>query len=531
MREEKDVEAGEAARLQAKREANRKGLKDAVDAGAIPPGANPWFQKGWRRQQQRLAAEDYEQQLHAAYAQSDVKNSDDPEALGSFVDGFTQKYIEDRQLSEAGGSDFNQVFVPMMQQAQHGLYNIHTTQRIQKIEQEVEQNTQKEIGNSLTDHFLNGTPIEAVGSKISSVLEEQYKNGLDGTKANKLAVDAITANAVENLDPSMLDALDHIKTGSGNLGDITYAKDQRRQAEAQIYSLYHQRREADQAKAKLEQEKATQAIYSSATKKLLADPTADISDELKGLSDINPEKVETVQNWKQAAINNINKQTPDNPQAALPLQAKVYAGAATSDDIMDEWSRGNISYETAQKLIGDVDKARDFRNPTRDGVIVDMAKNLEGAIRGNQFDFDGSKGVKAARASAAFYQGVFKFGQAHPNALQSEINAEAQKLQEQLFKLYMPDEAKDSTATGMNPENAGLVAPEAVDWQSQVIYDKPSLAKDLAEFQATQGKSGRLVALAARWGTDPLTLAKAQRALLDKPTAQPSTSPEPPKGK
>jgi hypothetical protein len=234
----KQRSAGEQEILAQKHLQTRKALGEAVRSGKIPAASNPAFLEGMRRQVYRIEAEQYDQALRKAYAESNSRNEDD---ITSFMSGFTSKYIEGLG-GDPTDPELAKIFTPAMEASQSNLLNRHRAERDRVVELQAEENTDREIGLTLermrgdSGFILGATSTkQAYASKIHGIVQMHYENGMSGTRANEIMAQAIARKAIEENDTEYLELLDMIPTGTGTLGQIGRVKDIRRATEQSIW--------------------------------------------------------------------------------------------------------------------------------------------------------------------------------------------------------------------------------------------------------------------------------------------------------
>ena len=496
---------------------NQAAFKKAVDAGEIPRAASPWFQKARRLQQQRLAAEEYTSSLNTAYASSNLQNFDDPQALRDFASSFTSTYVKERKLDE-DEREFTQVFAPAAANAQANLLSRHATQRMAAIEQEVTENTEREVGLMIqNDLDANGEVGAGTAERISATVNEMYLNGLSGTVTNDVVAKAVIREAEERGDSSILDLLDQVPSGSGMVGQVGRVRDLRKAAEARIWQATHERQATDVKMAKVHAEQETKKIQSTAIQKLIESPNADIKPELSALAALDPNEVNSLRSFRAAWIGDQDKRTEMAYEAAF-ISNKVNAGDATFKEIQDAYSAGDINQDTFKKLAADLPKAQQMRGPLGNPLIKETHFSLAKIITGDApHDPKSAVGVLALQAQGQFLATMTEFME-KPHT-QMELLKAVAEARDNIQKAYVPDALKAAGERKLNPDMAMIYGPEEVDWKTTAIYETPDdLIKDIKEYKATG--AGRLATVLGRFGVGVKEFVAAQDAALVRRKAQ-----------
>ncbi len=444
MKVEEYIQEGEkASLLQGSREANRAGLKAAVDAGQMPAGANPWFQKGWKRQQQRVAAEEYNTALQAAYIQSSARTSKDPGEYSAFIENFTQEYVQSRGLES--DPEFANVFMPMAQAAQSNLASHHGAEVVGQIEQEVKDNTYKEIQN-LIDNPLAG-PGNPTGDAIQATLADHVKNGLMGAEANKIAIDSITDHAVANGDMDILEHLDSINTGNGVLGKTKYAQEQRAVAETKI--LNQQQANFSHGKAISEYQKSVMAdrLHTQAIEQIEKDPSADIGPLVIQMAKVDPKQADDLRAYQNSALSRKVKVYED-PHTLASIYEELYSGALTPAKITSHAASGEIDPGT----VGTLNKELAIYNQHR-GVLGSKSFSLiRGGmlklINGDEFNFDPERNAHAIDADFELQRSFLKWKASEEGEKADDLKETEwlQKRAKQLNEIWGADDPYSSKA-------------------------------------------------------------------------------------
>ncbi len=504
---------GEQAVLADKRLQNRKALREAVASGQIPASSNPWFMQGMRQQVYRIEGERYDQALRQSYANSDSRNEND---ISDFIGGFNQKYMEDLGV-DASDPEVGRILTPAMERSQSNLLSAHAAERSQAMQVQVEQNTDIEIGIALDKMNELGVSPEFTAKTIHAFTEEQFQNGLDGTRVNQITAQAVARKAMEKLDSKYLDVLDRIpagKDGKNNLGQISFVKDLRGDTERAIFSALHHRDEVNSKASEEERKAAIRGFQKEGFLAVLKDPRADISQVQMQLADVDPEKAHELTAWAAAEIK--RKDDVEDDDSSATLTHDVFSGAGDPDAIVQARKEGRISKATAVHLMENIERSQEFRSTLRSQTISEMHKTLGATIVGSSsgsYDTPVNR-QRAMHAQNAFLEGMTNYKRDNPKASESDIIKEGRTLQTEIGLVYSPVSIKEADNTGpetaLTPHLVLLAAPESVDWKRKSVFANPAqLESAIQEYNSNQGKSGLLVDLAKHFSTGTESISAA----------------------
>jgi hypothetical protein len=490
-----------------------KALGDAVRNGEIPAARNPAFLSGMRRQVARIEGEEYDRALREQYAQSNSRNEND---ITDFVGGFTKTYLE------AIGADVNDPTIaaellPRLEASQANLKNRHRAERDQAIEFEAEQNTDREIGLLLERMDETGASPEEYAGLIHGTVQIHLENGMSGTRANDVMAQAIARKARENRDTSYLDLFDNIDTGNGKLSQIGRIKDLRAETEDWIYRKIEEEDRISSHRVKTEREAAINGGLSEGFTRLVADPTADVTDVMLTLNQYDPESAQKLYSWQQAHISGVDNSVED-PHAVIQLTGKVLGGNGSLVELLDANRNGLISLNTAKELAGKIESSKDFRSPLRDPTLAELHKKLGAVIQKSDNGGSDLDIVNAAQAQNQFLDYVQRYRDKNPDADPIDVLAYGRKVQNELLETYNPiamQGARD--AVEWTPERALVAAPESIEWTQRPIFKPDQLKAAYAEFVASKGTSGLIVDIARRVGADPSVFYSQQARIVAKP--------------
>jgi len=460
---------------------NKKSWKEAVDSGAVPAGASPHFRRGWIEQELRLKGYEYDAQLRDAYAKAGLENEDDPSKLGSFVTDFTAKWMKEN-LAGYDTTLVAEQFIPVLHQSNDGLSKYHTAQRIAIVEQTVIDNTEQEINTLLGQAMQAGADPSTVGTQVSSLLTTQIANGLSGSKANKLAVDAIVNFALTTKDPEALNALDAIQAGSGPLGRTNYAQEQRLIAETKIQNQRESdirwawalqdrpyevaarqwavetrnRTRTDWARedAKLAKQEVVNAANQDLTSQMILNPQQDYTDILAKLAQVDPEAARTLSSFREAVLDGREKVTDDR-DVVTNLYDDMLSdpGSFDSTRIVREFTAKNLDLRTMQSLIDDAEKFRSTADHPflRDFSYRDVVEGIERTVLGDPNQITGGKQYNAAEAKIAIREFAHVWIAEHPKGTRSDFLRALLDQRTKLIDLYSPEVTSEALSSRAQP--------------------------------------------------------------------------------
>ncbi len=512
----RQMSEGEKAVLADKRLQNRAALKKAVDAGEIPLARNPWFMQGARQQVYRLQGETFDRDLREAYAGSDARNEDD---IAEFVGAYTQKYMEDNQ-ADPSDPEMASILTPAIERSQANLFAHHRAERDRAAEQAVVENTDREIGLLLDRSEELATTPEVAGPMIQQILDENYKNGLSGTVSNEIAAKAIARKAELSLDPSFLDTLDNINTGSGTLGQIGWVKDLRHDTESKIYQQTEHNDRVSQKAHEDATKAASNAGLTEGFQALIDNPTNDIKPILKKLAEVDPKAAQELYSWQQTQINGKDKLNIDEHLEVF-MAGEVYEGRGSRKDILAAHGEGLISTPAATKMMENIGREKEYSSIIKNPFISDLHRTLGTTIRGSDANFKEVDAVNASRAQNMFLESMINYRAAHPDADDLELLNYSSDLQQKLIKRFAPEASEDADAsmTGvqLTPDTALLTPRENVDWGRRPIYaSEADLIRAVQDYNAGIPNSS-FEQLAAHLQVEPAVLLRTQAKLLKTP--------------
>lgn len=233
------IAAGEAARRE-----NQAAFAQAVKEGKLPRIANPYFMKGYYNQSGQLDANDYTAKLDMAYAQSGVRNSNNPADIKKFTEDFRSNYLKEVGLNK--NRDWSDGFEPGLKRAESMLYSKHLNARAKAMEEESLNNLFLQVGQNIQGQLAaqedpfneEGAVMDraALQANIKMLADTAIKNGNDPTEVNRKLVDAVGAEMIKSGDKSLEKLLDGVTTPGGTLAKTQYAQAKMQQVKDKITS-------------------------------------------------------------------------------------------------------------------------------------------------------------------------------------------------------------------------------------------------------------------------------------------------------
>ena len=257
QKKEEVTEKVDTAKAQADYNKNRTDFKNLIEKGEIPEGASPYYVNAYINAELREKARQFNDELFAEYQNSNVRNSLDPNAFGKFYTQYAQQWANTNGLNLYDNVALAEGFIPFADASRSNLESQHVQGRVTLIEDNNKKLLDKEVINILNDSLeFDDEQIDAVleNYNVADIDEEDkrllyasleiktkvdllIKNGMKSKTANKVVIDAIVTEAIENEDDTLLEVINNIVTDEASnsfLGGTTYAKNQIEAAESKI---------------------------------------------------------------------------------------------------------------------------------------------------------------------------------------------------------------------------------------------------------------------------------------------------------
>ena len=229
----------------------RVAAADAVRRGLLPAGENPFLHEGYRRAELRTAGMVSGQTLQTSWAQSDVRNSDDPQDYQDFVTEFTQEALA-QFGPEYTESDILAGFIPEYDRALNVVQQQHTAFRVQANEQRAIQASGTLMTTLLGAHIQQPVDTDSpeaarirttTAASLGEVGRELIGTGIPGREVNRLIADSLISQAETTGRLDLLDIAGSIRTGSGVLSGIPELSSRFQAARVRIENLNRSREE------------------------------------------------------------------------------------------------------------------------------------------------------------------------------------------------------------------------------------------------------------------------------------------------
>lgn len=197
--------------------------KEATRAAAAgedaPEDASTFYLNRYNEQKGRAEGLRYNVELNKAYAEQGIGNSDDPEVYREFVQEFRQEYLsqyEDRS------PEFQNAMTVAISQIEDSFGRVHASRMASNVVEGYRNSFEQEAVYTVEALAQQGASPEEIGAAMNA-LKERSMDVLGPSETNKLLTAVLATVADESGDTDVLDALDHIKTGTGVLGGTTAA--------------------------------------------------------------------------------------------------------------------------------------------------------------------------------------------------------------------------------------------------------------------------------------------------------------------
>lgn len=177
---------------------------EAVKAGTLKFGENPFAQKAYREQIGRNTGLRLSSELERAYLEWDGKDNDDPAAVQEFISGFIAEQTEDISDTE--------VITGLQSTLATTVNNLqvkHRSYTVDRVATGYAEGIQTELMSLAGDALVGGTPDTTVwNAGVDAIKAEAVTLGLPRSKVDELVIQAVAAKALADLDVAAFDLLD-----------------------------------------------------------------------------------------------------------------------------------------------------------------------------------------------------------------------------------------------------------------------------------------------------------------------------------
>ncbi|TNC95028.1 MAG: hypothetical protein FD119_2815 [Stygiobacter sp.] len=470
------------------RDLNQRSFKELVDGGVIPAGASPWFQKGWREQQLRLMADDFQREALMEWGQDgDVKNSNDPTKVREFLDGKRKTFMDGLKTSDRGftSHEIADVLMPALEQADQRVSGAHVSHRLQAIEEEVVKNTGIEAGRVLSAEGIDNMER---GRRINATIQEMMAKGLSGSKANEIIRDELVAHALRYQDQSILDIAKHIPTQGGSfLADVGHFKKAAQGVEDHLLNQKLTAIRFLRESEAFEERKTTDAqVNTFLEHSAQAGGKIDLFDFFKRNPGLSGDAKRTIMSVHQG-MTSISEHVVEDDVWMSEQLVRMYKTPETFD-ITEVASQVGKKLDTPRfmAMLGDLGRAREAaKHPLMTYLPVKtLADDLAKGVAGSNGTVPGAGSANAGVAQSAFLRWQIEYLAANPKTSASVFHDEAMKVYDKLLRTYGNGQTLNMGAG----QAYGLkkFAPVAVDGAQQAAPQATPQARLMTLEQAIQ---------------------------------------------
>lgn len=437
---QRDAKAKEDDALRAQRDFvanNSTGYDEAVKRGLIPASASPTYVAAWKKLQGDVAGSQMEQEALAAYEQSPLKNSTDPNAVGQFI----SEFLKDRM----GTTDPEVLrgLMPRVHSIRSAIYNRHLQDQDAKIKTDSQNLLGAQGANALDDAHAQGLATgepnySGAFQAMQTSRAALVARGMTEDAANTALFGAVTEKAIANNDPKILDFFNLKVPGqSYTYKDTPDGLKAYNNAVEKLDVISRRNKvEAHQAQTEADR-KAKEKTEADALDIISQNPNAPLPDELNKRGKVYDGSWEAkVQTWRTQFI---NASASSDPRGLAEVQK----------EIMDDPSNGpQLAIEALNK---GVLNASDFRS------IYQFAKDNQG----NAAEYNRIEGMSQVRdIMGAIKQRTAPTDwdwQAHPNDITNDgLRAMSDyRLQIRQWMAANPEAAKDPIKLGKALDEIG----------------------------------------------------------------------------
>lgn len=357
----------QAAGARAELDANRMSWNEAIKQGVVPAGASPHFRRGFEKQRLENIGYDIDAKIREDYAASDLKNSDDVNAVRQFYQEKMTEYAKEAGVYQYPSYLVDETLYPMLEKSSQNLVSRHVDQHIAAVQEnaliELDLGIQNIIQTAVDAGQFNtnvSSNAAVVGGVIQSKIDDMIKNGMDKKAANETAMKALLAAAEKSGDLDILKVANNVKLGTGTLAGTTAWKDAADGLQDKLIAKSRAALQFEDWKLNKAREDKVRTVMTSAISSLIGDPTADISDTLRELNSVDWKSAMQLEGYQKSLIAG---QTREDPKEVAQLLALVASDPdAAQEKAMSMAQHNAISTETLRQAMNSIDYAR--RNGT-----------------------------------------------------------------------------------------------------------------------------------------------------------------------
>lgn len=508
---------------------------DAVRKGLIPPDASPAYMEASKEQEGTVKGRQLVSEIEDAYATWEGRHTADAATFGKWLSGEVKKRVDgvnDQYVLKG--------MIPHIERMRGQLSTLHSNEKSKAVYNRTLDTAAAEVGDVVETQLkrdpTGGTfdPKKAA-AEIETTSQKLLAVGVKPADLNKTIVDAVTAKAIADNNPELLDVLMQRRSdGQRGPGETAYGKKEIAEAKDKIFNqavrldgIVHTREEREKKR-----------IAGLATRKaidlLAKDPYGDIPAEIIALgTEADPDfaaKVDRLRGTFAA------KDSREDPNRAREAEIRIYKSESPFDTAVQEIEAGNIRNPiTVGRLLDRTSAIQKSREKGEAGILKMPAVgryrkllekqltegdpyNVEGYAQSNRAIGDmearlAEWEMKNPRATAAARnQAVERIGE----EIRGAIDADRQYNREQVRQLPAPQpeqqkaaapqkapasvapaepvEQQDGAATQPEPEDAVKIIQariKALDSMGGKFIGKVKVGKGSKEIESAIAKAAK----------------------------------------
>lgn len=468
--DEEDAIRGKAAFYQG----NQQGFAEGVAAGAIPAQASPAFVRAYKQTEGEVAGGVLEQKFSSAYDQWEGKTNADPAAFDSFLGGFLKQNIG------TNDPDILRGLLPKVEQLranylQRHIGDVSKSTMQGAIDAASAKDSQAiDAANTVGLSSQTGTDYQGVFSQIEANRAASLKVGMDRAKYDERVVDNITALAIKNRDPKLLDFLSRKVPGTDYSWDAApYGRDQKQKAIDTLETMGRRSIADDEKKRREEKADLKDAVTRETIQAITKAPNDPIPEALLARGEkVDPDFRVNAIRWRDT----IGKGTQtSDPQEILGVTTEVLNGGgvqavqkAMARGVFKNASDLTTAYKLAEQMTKDGPQLDADLKGGSAKTILDTIKTRTAGDKdlGKLFD-DGSVTAEGLQAQMDFKLQVLAWRQANPDASPIDREKAIGTIGAEVLKRIQQPEAQgpvglDRAGLG-TPNTFGAEAPARVN--------------------------------------------------------------------
>lgn len=420
---QRDAKAKEDDALKAQRDFvsnNSLGYDEAVKKGLIPASASPTYVAAWKKAQGDVAGSQLEQEALAAYEQSPLKNSTDPNALNQFVSGFLKDRMGTTDPEVLKG------LMPRVHAIRTAIYNRHLQDQDTLIKGQSQNLLGAQGANAIDDAHAQGLASGEpnYGAAFKAIQDKRAAfTGMSDDEANQVIFNTVTEKAISNNDPKILDFFSLKVPGqSYSYKDTPDGLKAYNNALEKLDVISRRNKvEAHQAQTEADR-KAKEKTEADALDVISKNPNAPLPDELNRSGRVYDGSWEAkVLGWRTAFK---NAAAASDPYALSEVQKEIMDDPANGPRfVVEALNKGTISasdFQTTYKFAKDVQGSGSSfsnvqSNPAFEAVMKGIGQRTAESTITDPFGNPSALSDDGFRAQSDFRRQVFEWMQQHPD--------------------------------------------------------------------------------------------------------------------